>query len=188
MVLAQRIGGWWLWQERCVSIPLWFSRNANTKLEKIFSTEFPYHYGSHATCQATPQGGNIISVSIPLWFSRNYHRSEAHTAALVCFHTTMVLTQPAHIWARYWPREQFPYHYGSHATEIETQICRKIFTFPYHYGSHATKASGRISIVYLCKFPYHYGSHATPLTQTGGGKTHMFPYHYGSHATAFITK
>jgi len=32
----------------------------------------------------------------------------------------------------------FPYHYGSHATGMGTQLAEAYLSFPYHYGSHAT--------------------------------------------------
>jgi len=33
---------------------------------------------------------------------------------------------------------QFPYHYGSHATEDMIHKYESNLAFPYHYGSHAT--------------------------------------------------
>ena len=35
----------------------------------------------------------------------------------------------------------FPYHYGSHATEMMGIWIFLVASFPYHYGSHATKDS-----------------------------------------------
>ena len=117
MVLAQRIGGWWLWQERCVSIPLWFSRNFLKKAIKwtIFRS-------FHTT---------MVLTQLKLGYGRPYWIS--------CFHTTMVLTQRIrNTWSNPWKMTTFPYHYGSHATESE-YLCHAWRTqFPYHYGSHAT--------------------------------------------------
>jgi len=148
MVLTQHICSRHLYHKRRVSIPLWFSRNALSKIrdfcndfgfhttmvltqlkerrdvEEILKA-FPYHYGSHATGLGIPLMTRE-DVSIPLWFSRNMPRRMSRTGT----HT-------------------FPYHYGSHATRralIREAIQHK---FPYHYGSHATKGLWRR----LCSSP-----------------------------------
>ena len=55
-------------------------------------------------------------VSIPLWFSRNRVRVVRKLSTFFSFHTTMVLTQRALSLWNVGGRNQFPYHYGSHAT------------------------------------------------------------------------
>ena len=98
-----------------VSIPLWFSRNQRAgTLQATSYKEFPYHYGSHAT-------------------KAGIKRVNKH---VLCFHTTMVLTQHAQTKC-FSPLALFPYHYGSHATLKYFNVF-VWFGFPYHYGSHAT--------------------------------------------------
>ncbi len=79
--------------------------------------------------------------------------------------------------------KEFPYHYGSHATQTLPNGVRVLSRFPYHYGSHATFKGEFRGVDVEIRF------HTTMvLTQP---KQHMrkatsypeFPYHYGSHAT-----
>ena len=56
----------------------------------------------------------------------------------ISFHTTMVLTQLAAA-VRFVADNQFPYHYGSHATGHYDYLQEMFVRFPYHYGSHATE-------------------------------------------------
>mgnify|MGYP000883711302 FL=1 len=77
--------------------------------------KFPYHYGSHATRRVLTLDLNFQIVSIPLWFSRNLQFSRTDLIPS-CFHTTMVLTQPKKHSIKASEEEEFPYHYGSHAT------------------------------------------------------------------------
>jgi len=59
-------------QGKLVSIPLWFSRNSEKRYKRLSNKPpFPYHYGSHAT--------PIGRANFP--------------PTIICFHTTMVLTQ-----------------------------------------------------------------------------------------------
>jgi len=87
-----------------------------------FFYEFPYHYGSYATCWVQC----IIRNN-----SYRFHTTMVLTQPSVLFlpelsqyrfHTTMVLTQLS--WVRgsgtVWPR--FPYHYGSYATQQEKAL------------------------------------------------------------------
>jgi len=122
-----------------VSIPLWFSRNPYIQDRKEVTPTFPYHYGSHATVEKPPKGKMLCfefpyhygshatgtdegkknfppPVSIPLWFSRNSGSRNRNPPDHTGFHTTMVLTQPYSKPRRSNPPDQFPYHYGSHAT------------------------------------------------------------------------
>jgi len=58
-----------------------------------------YHYGSYATRLSctVPRAGT--AVSIPLWFLRNDQEIREEPLNCSRFHTTMVLTQPAHnVW------------------------------------------------------------------------------------------
>mgnify|MGYP001287649963 FL=1 len=106
-----------------VSIPLWFLRNGvlvwnlGLKLEM-----FPYHYGSYATGEkkeATHREHRFhttmvltqpsyrrkehhnLQVSIPLWFLRNGERGKGYRIDI-----------------------EFPYHYGSYATDIPDKPIR----------------------------------------------------------------
>ena len=101
--------------------------------------KFPYHYGSYAT------GWRLTSPYLPNMFPYHYgsyatqldqpqcYRSES------CFHTTMVLTQPlGGDLRRHTCQTCF------HTTMVLTQLCppgplrRSKNEFPYHYGSYAT--------------------------------------------------
>jgi len=102
----------------------------------------------------------------------------------------------------------FPYHYGSHATEMTLKVIDEDgdVSIPLWFSrnqEHAPKPPGGKPT-----FPYHYGSHATitqhPLTETRmkvsiplwfsrnevitppDHKAPQFPYHYGSHATRMV--
>jgi len=119
---------------------------------------------------------------IPLWFSLNWNATKTKMAEL-----------------------GFPYHYGSHSTELEVAARLLYKAFPYHYGSHSTWSQGRgmnlpsvVSIplwfslnkdvavwlpIYML-FPYHYGSHSTNTVCAEMTKKLKFPYHYGSHSTS----
>ena len=147
----------------------------------ILSMAFPYHYGSHATLTVLSVCIQIHCVSIPLWFSRNGMLPTKHLFAMLCFHTTMVLTQPTAGHHRHrdivvsiplWfsrneetsssgrsSRESF------HTTMVLTQRLTQnraliaVSVFPYHYGSHATQYTS--PHLWWPAFPYHYGSHAT---------------------------
>ena len=103
---------------------------------------FPYHYGSHSTKDTSNATLGCIGVSIPLWFSLNalkkirvgffalgFHTTMVLTQLMACistqiqrlsFHTTMVLTQHTVCGAFFQVVVEFPYHYGSYATEGET--------------------------------------------------------------------
>ena len=59
---------------------------------------------------------NVSKVSIPLWFSRNLLLSKVSRRETQSFHTTMVLTQLSPDTGPTAIRNEFPYHYGSHAT------------------------------------------------------------------------
>ena len=78
-----------------VSIPLWFSRNLLKLLRKYgIPYEFPYHYGSHATYEGWASDPDTLA------FPYHYgsHATRIHRSAVsssLCFHTTMVLTQPS---------------------------------------------------------------------------------------------
>jgi len=108
-------------------------------LEKLAA--FPYHYGSHATTErqaschllhqsfhttmVLTQRGRVwyknisnIPVSIPLWFSRNKRGTLRLLGEQYSFHTTMVLTQPWKKVLDFFRNKLFPYHYGSHATQL----------------------------------------------------------------------
>ena len=103
-----------------VSIPLWFSRNAEEFGIKISPiSPFPYHYGSHATREEHYDYSENNIVSIPLWFSRNHGRKSWTSSGINCFHTTMVLTQRNCSAKVVRAKLMFPYHYGSHATHIQ---------------------------------------------------------------------
>ena len=119
----------------------------------------------------------------------------------------MVLTQRNSLQPEQKRKNQFPYHYGSHATRclcwlnqqsrvsIPLWFSRNSFkdysrriqwsSFPYHYGSHATGKRPRKQFR-NGKFPYHYGSHATNAHYSKRSKEQKFPYHYGSHATGYL--
>jgi len=139
-----------------------------TQLKKRFQSNqqnrflFPYHYGSHATQGWLESLIILRAVSIPLWFSRNEkkERKECYLSPVsiplwfsrnaspwcetlwdpLCFHTTMVLTQPLRTHRSHSGTHQFPYHYGSHATKVNPLTFSSTnAAFPYHYGSHATE-------------------------------------------------
>jgi len=79
--------------------------------------------------------------------------------------------------------KEFPYHYGSHATQTLPNGVRVLSRFPYHYGSHATFKGEFRGVDVEIRF------HTTMvLTQHNTNKPfynvcYTFPYHYGSHAT-----
>jgi len=81
----------------------------------------------------------IYTVSIPLWFSRNKLRKR-HGYKLI---------------------SKFPYHYGSHATNIypTTYI---LDTSSFHTTMVLTqRLTMDFNELWKTAFPYHYGSHAT---------------------------
>jgi len=56
----------------------------------------------------------------------------------------MVLTQRVQSREDVRGRDQFPYHYGSYATDVIDDDEREELEFPYHYGSYATQIPGRV--------------------------------------------
>ena len=218
----------WMNNENRAFIPLWFLRNHGTRCTRRWYVVLPYHYGSHATfrrnlkrkwkvcfhttmvlTQPEPPDPETLSedsfhttmvltqhageqirrrfnmnVSIPLWFSRNAGWRHRLAWGQRCFHTTMVLTQRVRF-------TNFAGTYAScfHTTMVLTQRYQfylsapRIPPFPYHYGSHATQLLGESG----GNLPE--GFHTTMvLTQREQekkepGKVTWFPYHYGSYAT-----
>ena len=86
----------------------------------------------------------ISWVSIPLWFSRNSFGPVDGSLVVISFHTTMVLTQPC-------IRRKAPFaaQGGFHTTMVLTQHTVRVAAyggnqFPYHYGSHATKEDSQV--------------------------------------------
>ena len=98
--------------------------------------------------------------------------------------------------------EEFPYHYGSHATRasnarrarpevsIPLWFSRNTMedgkdssdtSFPYHYGSHATKTKWHYKVWYGVSIPLWFSRNFVHLIQLFCYSP--FPYHYGSHAT-----
>jgi len=117
MVLTQRRDGALCLSLEHVSIPLWFSRNADTGTASTTATRC-----FHTTMVLTQRAWDKASGS--LGFSFPYHYGS---------HATLGIAQ--------WQFEGslFPYHYGSHATQpARFSFFLGILTFPYHYGSHAT--------------------------------------------------
>ena len=83
---------------------------------------FPYHYGSHATYVTYLFIKALMTVSIPLWFSRNGNRNR-----LLLIHVYVSIP----LWfsrnekdhgLELYTLSEFPYHYGSHATIIESML------------------------------------------------------------------
>jgi len=103
----------------------------------------------HTTMVLTQPGNwkspstGLWGVSIPLWFLRNGEEGRGRRLGVLRFHTTMVLTQPQPMMnTRLWTS-------CFHTTMVLTQRNRKhaivispYEEFPYHYGSYATEASG----------------------------------------------
>ena len=120
-----------------------------------------YHYGSYATT----------------W-------SMIHFIFLyICFHTTMVLTQPDFIDFESTTLTRFPYHYGSYATwKTECDSEYTLVSIPLWFLRNVSVRN--MKKTFGPRFPYHYGSYATQSNTVGYRRIgQKFPYHYGSYAT-----
>jgi len=148
------------------------------------NSRFPYHYGSYATA--------------------GLRKKELRKS--LCFHTTMVLTQPATAF------KMLRLFISFHTTMVLTQLGKKkncvrcrpasfhttmVLTqlgmvlrrwrpsrkFPYHYGSYATK---NVFIWWSVGFCFHTTMVLTqPKNQVAAtSPVYVFPYHYGSYATS----
>jgi len=109
---------------------------------------FPYHYGSHATlefccwkCLAKYGFHTTMVLTQLAKYARRRDRQDS-------FHTTMVLTQPV-----LWRIRLEILHRSFHTTMVLTQLYRTGLTnqdlikFPYHYGSHATQLIPRTTLL-----------------------------------------
>jgi len=105
MVLTQQTMPRRLSYTRRVSIPLWFLRNFDEKVEKaILEMLFPYHYGSYATSIQAEDAARGI-------------RFPYHYGSYATIHSIAVLFSLS---------IKFPYHYGSYATPVSLRARQRI--------------------------------------------------------------
>jgi len=79
------------------------------------SSSFPYHYGSHATYSGRTLYQQVQGFPYHYGSHATKIAPNIRRITVLCFHTTMVLTQQAVAKQPVKPI-LFPYHYGSHAT------------------------------------------------------------------------